>query len=124
MQFPSLEYVNALIDTLNADTVFNRVSLWSDVKVLLVIGEERYWMKWYGGRVIDVMAYFPLANPLGWDYMVSAPLATWLQLRDGSRALGHLLDKGEISLDGNLLQANRLYEANNRMLAAIRDLKE
>ena len=45
------------------------------------------------------------------------------QLRDGSRAQGHLLDTGEIRIDGNLLQANRLYESTHLLVAAIRGLR-
>jgi hypothetical protein len=123
MQFPGIEFIHALRDRLNGDAAFATASRWSDVKVLLVLGEERYWLKLYGGKIIDVMVYFPFANPLGWDYMISAPLETWAALRDGSRALGHLLDTGAITIDGNLLEANRLYESTHLMLSALRDLE-
>jgi hypothetical protein len=123
MQFPGIEFIHALRDRLNDDAAFATASRWSDVKVLLVLGEERYWLKLYGGKIIDVMVYFPFANPLGWDYMISAPLPTWAALRDGSRALGHLLDTGAITIDGNLLEANRLYESTHLMLSALRDLE-
>lgn len=123
MQFPSIEFIHALRDRLNDDDAFATASRWSDVKVLLVLGEERYWLKLYGGKIIDVMIYFPFANPLGWDYMISAPLPTWTALRDGTRALGHLLDTGAIMIDGNLLEANRLYESTHLMLSALRDLE-
>ena len=69
------------------------------------------------------MDYFPMANPLGWNYMISAPLEIWHALRDGSRALGHLLDTGDIMIDGDLLQANRLYESTHLMLSTLRDMK-
>jgi len=123
MQFPSPEFVERLVTALNGNAAFNTASRWSDVKVLLRFGEQGYWLKLYGGRIIDHMAYFPMANPLGWDYAISASLATWQQLRDGSRALGHLMDRGEIAIDGNLLQANRLYESTHLMLSSVRDLK-
>ena len=122
MRFPELDFVEALRDRLNADAAYAVASRWSDVKVLLCLGEKRYWLKLYGGKVIDLMVYFPMANPLGWDYSISAPLAIWQALRNGSRALGHLMDTGEIAIDGNLLQANRLYESTHLMLSALRDL--
>ena len=122
MKFPSIEFVHALRDQLNGDAAFFTASRWSDVKVLLCLGDQRYWLKLYGGKIIDVMAYFPMANPLGWDYMIAAPLKIWGALRGGSRALGHLLDTGAIMVDGDLLQANRLYESTHLMLCAIRDL--
>jgi hypothetical protein len=123
MKFPSREFVERLVTTLNGDAAFNAASRWSDVKVQLRFGDEGYWLKLYGGKIIDHMPYFPLANPLGWDYSISASLATWQHLRDGSRALGHLLDRGEISVDGNLLEANRMYESTHLMLSLVRDLK-
>ena len=123
MNFPSLAFVQALQEQLNDNDKFSVASRWSDVKVLLQFGEERYWLKLYGGKIIDSMVYFPMANPLGWDYMISASLDNWQSLRDNSRALGHLLDSGDISVDGNLVQANRMYESTHLMLSAIRDLK-
>ena len=123
MKFPSIEFVHALRDQLNGDALFLTASRWSDVKVLLCLGDQRYWLKLYGGKIIDVMEYFPMANPLGWDYMIAAPLEIWGTLRGGSRALGHLLDTGAIMVDGDLLQANRLYESTHLMLCAVRDLQ-
>jgi hypothetical protein len=122
MAFPSPEFVSALVAHLNENTAFHAASRWSDVKVVLAFGEQRYWFKLYGGRVIDSMPYAPMANPLGWDYSISAPLETWCALRAGERALGHLLDSGAIAVDGNLLEANRLYESTHLMLSAVRDL--
>lgn len=123
MRFPSFEFVELLQQALNDSDRFAVVSEWSDVKVLLCFGDERYWLKLYGGKVIDVMQYFSMANPLGWDYSITATVATWLELRDGTRPLGHLLDTGDISIDGNLLQANRLYECTHVMLTTLRDLE-
>ena len=122
MDFPSLAFVESLIDRLNADEAFNVASRWSDVKVVLAFGEQRYWLKLYGGKVIDHMEYFPMANPLGWDYSISAPMEMWRALGDGTRAQGHLLDTGNISVDGDLIQANRMYESTHLMLTAIREL--
>ncbi len=122
MEFPSFAFVQSLVERLNGNAAFNAASRWSDVKVLLCFGEQHYWLKLYGGQVIDAMEYFPMANPLGWDYAISAPLETWHSLGDGSRAQGHLLDSGDIRVDGNLLQANRLYESTHLMLTAIREL--
>ena len=122
MSFPSLEFVESLISTLNQDKNFEHASRWSDVKVLLRFGEQQYWLKLYGGKVIDHMAYYPMANPLGWDYSISATLDTWHSLRDKSQAGGYLLDSGKISVDGNLMQANRLYESTHIIVSTIRDM--
>lgn len=123
MKFPSLAFVRALQDALNNSDAFAVASKWSDVKVLLCFGEQQYWMKLYGGKVIDVMEYFPMANPLGWDYTISASVDIWNDLRHGRRAVGHLLDSGDVTVDGDLLQANRLYESTHLTLITIRDLK-
>ncbi len=122
MKFPSLEFVDALTRSLNESNAFEKASRWSDVKVVLAFGEERYWLKLYGGRVIDHMAYYPMANPLGWDYTIAAPLEIWRALGGGTRAQGHLLDSGAITVDGNLIQANRMYESTHLMLSTIREL--
>ncbi len=122
MSFPSLEFVESLIDNLNHNKDFEHASRWSDVKVLLRFGDQQYWLKLYGGKVIDHMEYYPMANPLGWDYSISATLETWNALRDNSKAGGFLLDSGKISVDGNLMQANRLYESTHIIVGTIRDL--
>ena len=123
MKFPSLEFVQHLQVALNDSERFSVVSQWSDVKVLLCFDDQRYWMKLYGGKVIDVMEYFPMANPIGWDYMIGSSVENWKELRQGARPLGHLLDTGDITVDGDLLQSNRLDEATHVMLTVIRDLK-
>ena len=122
MKFPGLEFVEALQQSLNSSAEFATASRWSDVKVVLAFGPEQFWLKLYGGRVIDLMPWFPMANPLGWDYRIAGSLEHWRALRDGTRAAGHLLDTGDISVDGNLLQANRLYESTHLIVSAIRDL--
>ena len=63
-----------------------------------------------------------MANPLGWDYKIEATMHNWLSLREGGRHVGHFLDTGDISIDGDLLQANRMYESNQLILSVIRDL--
>ncbi|MEM7469475.1 MAG: hypothetical protein AAF387_21700 [Pseudomonadota bacterium] len=122
MNFPSLEFVKSLAERLNESTEFNRASQWSDVKVLIKFGDHQYWLKLYGGKVIDHMEYYPMANPLGWDYSITATLETWQTLRGGSLAAGYLLDTGKISVDGNLMQANRMYESTHLIIGTIRDL--
>jgi len=122
MQFPSIEFVHALKDALSQDAEFNRVSRWSDVKVLLCFGDEHYWMKLYGGKVIDVMPYVPLANPLGWDYQIAGALDTWQQLRTrgaGPKPGAALLNCGRIRVDGNMLEANRMFESTHVIVEMI-----
>ena len=111
MEFPSLEFVKSLQERLNAKGEFNKASKWSDVKVLLCLGDKRYYMKLYGGKVIDVREYFPpYSVPLGWDFSISGPLETWQDYINGKLTFGHLL-QGRVIIDGNLLEANRMHDA-------------
>lgn len=120
MKFPSLEFVKAVQAKLNADKNFFTASKWSDVKVLLCFGNKRYWLKLYGGKVIDVMEY---PNPLGFDYMITASIENWKALRDKKKPVGELINYGGIVIDGNMIQANRMYESSYIILETIRDLK-
>ena len=125
MEFPSLLFIESLQEALNKDSDFNRVTKWSDVKVLLSIGERQYWFKLYGGEVIDVMEYHPLANPLGWDYMISGDHEVWTELRKTAapKNVGAaLLNSGRIRVDGNMLQANRMYESTFILINKIREI--
>ena len=126
MEFPSLGFVTAVCEELNRSPRFATVTKWSDVKVLLGIGSQRYWLKLYGGKVIDTMEYLPLTNPLGWDYMIVGELDAWEALRasgPGSNAGAALLNQGRIAVDGNMLEANRMFESTLLLLDAIRDLE-
>lgn len=125
MKFPSFPFVESLKEALNKDSDFNRVTKWSDVKVLVCIGKQQYWLKFYGGKIIDVMEYAPLANPLGWDYAISGDIEAWNALRDpgAPKNIGAaLLNGGRISVDGNMLQANRMFESTFILVNKIRDL--
>lgn len=122
MQFPSFEYVQALQEKLNTKSAFNIATKWSDVKVLLCFGDKRYWMKLYGGKVIDVMEYLPMQNPLGWDFSISAPLGVWEDLIEGRKALGGLFG-AYIVVDGNMIQANRMYEATWLICETVPEVK-
>jgi hypothetical protein len=123
MEFPSLVFARALERALNVSQRFAEASAWSDVKVLLRFGDQQYWMKLYRGKVIDLMEYYPMSNPLGWDYVIGASTDSWNTLLKGSRPIGHMLDTGTISVDGNLLQANRMYESTHVILTTMRDMK-
>ena len=121
MEFPSLEFVKALQAKLNADKAFFTASKWSDVKVVLNFGDKRYWLKLYGGKVIDAMEY--AGNPLGFDYMIAGSLDAWKALRNKTKPVGELINYGHLVIDGNMIQANRMYESSYIILETIRDLK-
>lgn len=111
MEFPSLAFAEALAGRLNAKDAFNTASKWSDVRVLLSFGDQRYYLKLYGGKIIDAREYSPFLVPLGWDFAISGPLEVWKDLIDGKRLVYDLIPTGMITVDGNMTEANRLYEA-------------
>ena len=123
MKVPSLDFARALEIQLNESKHFAEASAWSDVKVLLSFGEQQYWMKLYRGKVIDLMEYYPMSNPLGWDYVIGGSIDNWNDLLKGLRPIGHMLDTGSIKVDGNLLQANRMYESTHVILNIMRSMK-
>lgn len=111
MKFPSLEWMKALQKKCNLDTAFNRASLWSDVKIVFDFGGSRYWVKLYKGKIIDLMEYLPMTNALGYDIIVSGSTEAWKQLMERKELLGRLLHFGQLAIDGNMLECNRMYEA-------------
>lgn len=121
MEFPSLEFVKALQEKVNKDKAFYTASKWSDVKVLLKLGDKPYWLKLYDGKIIDAKEYINI--PLGWDYMIAGTLEAWKDLRSRKKPVGELINYGGIVMDGNLIQANRMYESSYIIIETIRDIK-
>jgi hypothetical protein len=111
MNFPSLEWMKALQKRCNRNAAFNMASLWSDVKMVFDFGGNRYWLKLYKGKIIDLMEYLPMTNALGYDILVSGTTEAWKKLIERKELLGWLLHVGQLAIDGNMLECNRMYEA-------------
>jgi putative sterol carrier protein len=111
MEFPSLEFTETLAKKLNRKIAFRTAARWSDVRLRLSFGDKHYYLKLYGGKVIDVRDYSPFLVPLGWDFSISASLEVWKDLISGKRNVYDLIPPGHFVVDGNMTQANRLYEA-------------
>lgn len=111
MEFPSLEWVKTLKEKCNANADFNTATMWSDVKVVLAFGDERYWLKLYKGEIIDLMEYLPMTNPLGYDIIVSGSVDAWKSVIDMQMVFGEASGTGAIAIDGNMLECNRMFEA-------------
>lgn len=111
MEFPSLEWVGALKEKCNSNADFNTATMWSDVKIVLAFGDKRYWLKLYKGKIIDLMEYLPFSNPLGYDIIVSGSVDAWDNVREKQLVFGAATGSGAISIDGNMLECNRMYEA-------------
>jgi hypothetical protein len=58
LHFPSLRFFEAIRDALNNDPEFARATRLFDGSMLLNIGEQSIWMKWYRGEVMggDIVA--------------------------------------------------------------------
>lgn len=110
MAFPQLEDVQMAVKYCNGHAPFKRASEWADTKVLVTSGDDRFWFKLYRGSIIDVAEYAPLSNALGYDVLISGSPEGWGHARNGSKAW-ELLTVHQISMDGNLIEANRLHEA-------------
>lgn len=123
MEFPSLEWLETLQDRCNEDEQFERATEWSDVNLVVEVGEERYWLKLYGGEVIDVMAYEPMSNALGYDIVVSGERSAWEPVVAGEDTFWKAYSQGTVAIDGNLLQANRMHEALVRMAELMAEIE-
>lgn len=123
MEFPSLEWLEAVQERCNEDEQFERATEWSDVNLVVEVGEERYWLKLYGGEIIDVMEYVPMANALGYDVVVSGERAAWEPVVAGEDTFWKAYSQGTIAIDGNLLQANRMHEALVQMAELMADVE-
>jgi hypothetical protein len=119
--FPSLEYVQQLQEHCNGLEDFQKATDWSDVNVVLAMGDKRYWLKLYRGRVMDLMEYLPVSNALGYDVIVSGDEPAWRQLAMGTKSWEQLTT-GRITIEGNLLEANRLHEALCILMESLADV--
>ena len=115
MEIPSTEWVSEIQQRCNEDEQFNRAAEWSDVNVVLEVGEEKYWLKLYGGEIIETMEYEPMSNPLGYDIKLSGSVDAWTAVNDAQMPFWEAYSTGKIAIEGNLLEANRMHEALVRM---------
>lgn len=122
-RFPDLAFFEAVREATNADTRFRRATQWFDGSVLLRMGEDRLWMKWYRGQIID-MHQGP--SPLGYTFSLEAPTAVWEEMwtlpQDSYRPWAQLIHYGKIATGGSLIEANRVTEAVYSLISHIHDL--
>jgi hypothetical protein len=111
MEFASLRWMEALQKKCNAFPDFNTATMWSDVKIVFAFGDKRYWLKLYRGKIIDLMEYLPMKNALGYDIIVSGPVDVWKTVHESKKTFWEPLDFGHITIDGNMLECNRMHEA-------------
>lgn len=119
--FPSLEYVQQLQARCNEQEAFNKATEWADVNLVLAIGDHRYWLKIYRGKIIDVMEYLPMSNAIGYRVLVSGAEDAWRELMSGTKSWA-LISTGRIAIDGDLIEANRIHEALCLLIESTADI--
>lgn len=119
MEFPSLEFLKELQRRCNSNENFKIASHWADTNVVLAFGDERYWLKLYRGEIIDIMKYEPMANALGYQVIVGGSVDAWQDVLEKRRVFFDAYSTGEITVEGNLIEANRMFEALMLMLADV-----
>ncbi|MBI2369136.1 MAG: hypothetical protein HYV08_02655 [Deltaproteobacteria bacterium] len=120
--FPSLPWAIQLQATANEDAEFAGAARWFDGSVFLRFGSAAYWMKIYGGRVIDVQAG---PSPLGFTFAIGGEESVWRELlRDPRNRFLEFAAAGRLSVEGNLLEYMRITKAVIRLIEAARKIGE
>ena len=115
MQFPSLEWMQVWQQKCNASIDFSTATMWSDVKMVIAFGSKRYWLKLYKGKIIDLMEELPgkglPRNPLGYDIIIRGSVDGWESVKERRSNFWQALGGGDLEIDGNGLETNRMIEA-------------
>ncbi|MBT4090244.1 MAG: hypothetical protein HOE30_17300 [Deltaproteobacteria bacterium] len=111
MEFPSMAWITSLQKKCNESSSFRKASSWADTKIVLEIGDSRYYLKLYRGEIIDIMEYLPFSNALGYDILLRGQKEVWQKILERQNPFLQLAFLGEIERDGNMLECNRMHEA-------------
>lgn len=114
MTFPTLAWFDELQQRLNGDAEFGSAAEWFDGWVLIQIGDHNYWLKIFMGQVIRLLEVAP---PFGATFMLRGAEEAWRELfRAPKNIFRELLFKGQLRMEGNLLEAMRVTRAVNILL--------
>lgn len=120
IEFPSLLWIERLQQVVNTDAEFTRAAEWFDGSILLIIGTKEYWIKISMGQVIFVKEG---RLPFGATFAIRGEEATWRKLLTARKNIfRELLFKGELVMDGNLIEGMRVSKTVNLLLDAGRRL--
>ena len=111
MEFPSMAWITSLQKKCNESSSFRKASSWADTKIVLEIGDSRYYLKLYRGEIIDIMEYLTFSNALGYDILLRGQREVWQKIIERQNPFLQLAFLGEIERDGNMLECNRMHEA-------------
>ena len=106
-----MAWITSLQKKCNESSSFRKASSWADTKIVLEIGDSRYYLKLYRGEIIDIMEYLPFSNALGYDILLRGQREVWQKIIERQNPFLQLAFLGEIERDGNMLECNRLHEA-------------
>ena len=126
INFADKEFISKLTDALNKDETFATQAKWFDGSILLESSGLQCWLKVYRGKVIDSLNYMPI---LGYTIKISGPPSSWEMLLNGTRCFRDLTLPGkrhfeddpglsklgmmtrDIVIEGNMMEANRIFAA-------------
>jgi hypothetical protein len=127
VDFGSVQFRERLADALTHHEGFALETRWFDGSILVEADEARCWLKVYRGRIIETLGSVP---PFGFTFKLRGSRQAWQELISGERRLAELITPGQrrfandpslatadgaapsrIAIEGNLLEATRIYEA-------------
>jgi hypothetical protein len=127
VDFGSVQFRERLADALTHHEGFALETRWFDGSILLEVGEAKCWLKVYRGRIIETLGSAPA---FGYTFTLRGSRQAWEELISGERRLADLITPGQrrfaddpslatadgaapsrIAIEGNLLEATRIYEA-------------
>jgi hypothetical protein len=127
MDFADAGFRDRLSETLNRHEGFALETRWFDGSVVLEAGESKCWLKIYRGRIIETLDSIP---PFGFTFRLRGTRDAWEDLVSGRSRFADLIMPGKrnfegdpslasasasapprIAIEGNLLEATRIYEA-------------
>ncbi|MBI2962941.1 MAG: hypothetical protein HYY35_04240 [Deltaproteobacteria bacterium] len=127
IDFGDARFRDRLQEALSAHQGFAQETRWFDGSILLEADESRCWLKVYRGRIIETLDAVP---PFGSTFRLRGSRQAWQELACGERRFADLIMPGQrrfandpslagadaaaparIAIEGNLLEAMRVYEA-------------
>lgn len=127
IDFASARFRDQLQKGLSRHEGFALETRWFDGSILLEADESRCWLKVYRGRIVEVLDSVP---PFGFTFKLRGSRQAWEELVSGERRFADLIMPGQrrfendpslatangaaparIAIEGNLLEAMRIYEA-------------
>jgi hypothetical protein len=127
IDFADARFRDRLRDRLNGHEGFSVETRWFDGSIALEAEGATCWLKVYRGRVLEALDVVP---PFGFTFKLRGSRQAWKELVSGERRFADLITAGQrrfehdpslssadrsapprIAIEGNAIEATRLYEA-------------